>query len=188
MKALAELTDGTRGTLVAKTPLEWAFRRDPHDTGLARGWGYQDADLSFWNEQGKSLSQTERKNYRDAWDMLRTDIYLQGQGVRHPDHQSYTGYYWYQTPLMLNADQVAGSVHLMFPGLFNECWVFVNGELVADRDYSESSWRNDYSFQWDVDVTGKLNPGDNTITLRGNCTHHFGGMFRRPFLYLAKPE
>ena len=188
MKSLAELTDGTRGTLVARTPLEWAFRRDPHDTGLARGWGSRAADLSFWNDQGKSLSPAERKDYPDAWEMLRTDIYLQGQGVRHPDDQSYTGYYWYQTPLELKADQVKGSVHLMFPGLFNECWLYINGQLIAHRKYSEPWWRNDYAFQWDLDVTGKLRPGENTITLRGNCPHHFGGMFRRPFFYRAKAE
>ncbi len=40
-------------------------------------------------------------------------------------------------------------------------------------------------FEWDVDLTGKLKPGQNTIALRCNCEHHFGGMFRRPFLYRA---
>ncbi|MDA1014479.1 MAG: hypothetical protein O3A00_08520 [Planctomycetota bacterium] len=47
-------------------------------------------------------------------------------------------------------------------------------------------WLNDYRFERDVDLSGKLKPGKNTIILRGNCEHHFGGMFRRPFLYAAK--
>src|SRR5213075_1085189 len=38
MKELLARTDGTKGSLVAKLPLEWAFHRDPRDTGLARGW------------------------------------------------------------------------------------------------------------------------------------------------------
>jgi len=188
MKSLAQLTDGTRGTLITKTPLEWAFRRDPHDTGLARGWGYGQADLSFWNTEGKMFSLEKRKDYPDAWEQVRTDIYIQGQGVRHADRQSYTGHYWYQTPLELRAEQVKGSLHLMFPGLFNECWLYINGQMVAHRKYSEPWWRNDYTFQWDVDVTGKLKPGNNTITLRGNCPHHFGGLFRRPFLYQTKSD
>ncbi len=75
----------------------------------------------------------------------------------------------------------------MFPGLFNECWVYLNGELVHHRAFSEPWWRNDYKFECDVDVSGKLKPGRNTITLRGYNPHHFGGMFRRPFLYRAKP-
>jgi hypothetical protein len=183
MKSLAALTEGTSGTLVAKTPLEWAFRRDPHDTGLARGWGYQEADLSYWEKQGSAISMAGRKDYPTVWEMLRTDIYLQGQGVRHSDYQSYTGHYWYQTPLELNAAQTEGPIHLMFPGLFNECWLYVNGQLIGYRDFSEPWWRNDYRFEWDVDLTGKLTAGKNTITLRGYCPHHFGGIFRRPFLY-----
>jgi len=36
-----------------------------------------------------------------------------------------------------------------------------------------------------VDLTGKLKPGENLIALRIDNPHHFGGMFRRPFLYRA---
>jgi hypothetical protein len=110
---------------------------------------------------------------------------LQGQGILAPDGQSYTGTYWYQTSLDLTADQVAGKVHLMFPGVFNETWLYINGELVAHRDYNEPWWLSDYSFIWDVDIAGKLKPGKNIIALRGINPHHFGGIFRRPFLYRA---
>lgn len=188
MKSLATLVDGTRGTLIAKTPLEWAFRRDPRDTGLARGWSYQEADLSYWEEKGKASTLADLKDYPDTWEMLRSDLYMQGQGVRHPDSQSYTGHYWYQTALELSAAQTEGPVHLMFPGLLNECWLYVNGQLIAHRKFGEPWWRNDYTFEWDVELTGKLTPGENSITLRGNCPHHFGGMFRRPFLYREIPK
>ncbi len=187
MRELAALTDGTKGTLVAKTPLQWAFRRDPHDTGLPRGWEYKDADLAVWNTKGKNTPIGERKDYPDAWEMLRTDLYFQGQGVMHTDGHSYTGHYWYQTSLELTAAQIEGPLHLMFPGLFNECWIYLNGELVKYRSFPEPWWRNDYKFECDVDVKGKLKAGKNTITLRGYNPHHFGGMFRRPFLYSAKP-
>ena len=189
MRDLLALTDGSRGTLVAKTPLEWAFRRDPRDTGLPRGWAYQEADLAFWKARGAGFIPESRKDYPDEWEMLRTDLYIQGQGVRHPDRQSYTGHYWYQTSLDLKPEQTAGTVRLMFPGLFNECWLYVNGKLVAHRPYTEPWWRNDYRFEWDVNLTGKLKAGRNSITLRGYNPHHFGGMFRRPFLYRAvKPS
>ncbi len=42
---------------------------------------------------------------------------------------------------------------------------------------------NDYRFEWDVDLTSKLKAGTNSIVVQTNCEHHFGGMFRRPFLY-----
>jgi len=184
---LLALTGGGKGTLVLKTPLEWAFRRDPRDTGLPRGWAGKPAGLETWKEKGSRLSLAERKDYPDAWEMLRTDIYAQGQGVRHPDEQSYTGHFWYQTTVELPAAQSAAGVRLMFPGLFNECWLYLNGELIAHRAYTEPWWRNDYKFEWDVDLAGKLTPGPNLITLRGFNPHHFGGMFRRPFFYRPSP-
>jgi hypothetical protein len=180
---LLALTDGRKGTLLFKTPLEWAFRRDPRDTGLPRGWAVKPASLETWHATGRHLSVAQRKDYPDAWESLRTDIYAQGQGVRHSDEQSYTGHYWYQTTVDVPAAQSPASVRLMFPGLFNECWLYLNGELIAHRAFTEPWWRNDYKFEWDVDLSGRLKPGPNLIALRGYNPHHFGGMFRRPFLY-----
>jgi hypothetical protein len=71
--------------------------------------------------------------------------------------------------------------------LFNTCWLYVGDQLVGHRPFPEPWWRNDYRFAWDVDLTGRLKAGKNRITLRGYCPHHFGGMFRRPFLYRAAP-
>jgi hypothetical protein len=182
---LLSLTDGTKGTLIAKAPLEWAFRRDPHDTGLPRGWAYTPADPSAWTLRGTSLPLASRKDWDGGWETLRTDLYLQAQGIRHPDEQSYSGHYWYQIEMPLTAEQISGEVRLMFPGVFNELWLYVNGELVGHRSYQEPWWRNDYKFEWDVNVSGKLKTGGNLITLRGVSPHHFGGMFRRPFFYRA---
>lgn len=187
IRELASLTDGSKGRLIARTPLEWAFRRDPHDTGLASGWAYTPADLSTWNASGSQLATEARKDYPSAWEMLRTDLYAQAQGVRHPDRQSFTGHYWYQTELALTPAQVQGKPHLMFSGLFNECWLYVNGELVAHRPFASLWWASDYRFEWDIDLSGKLMPGKNLITLRGHNPHHFGGLFRRPFLYRPDP-
>ena len=115
--------------------------------------------------------------------MIRTDLYAQAQGIRHADRQSYTGNLWYRTDLELTVEEVAGPLHLRFPGLFNECWLYVNGELVGHREQGKLWWRNENRFEWDLALAGKLRPGANTITLRCKCEHHFGGMFRRPFLY-----
>jgi hypothetical protein len=169
MRELAALIDGSNGTLVARTPLHWSFRRDPYDTGLARGWAY-----TPWTTGNDGA--TER---------LRTDLYLQAQGVLMPDAQSFIGFYWYQVQLDLSARDSAGALRLMLPGLFNECWLYVNGKLVDHRPVREPWWRTDYRFEWDVDLQGRLQPGRNVITLRGFNPHHFGGMFRRPFLYRA---
>lgn len=183
MRELAALADGTRGTLLARTPLAWAFRKDPRDTGLASGWAYTPADLSHWNAAGSQVTPSNRKDYPDAWEMLRTDLYMQAQGVLHPDGQSFVGYHWYQTEVELTVEQARGPVHLLFPGLFNQSWLYVNGALVAHRTVREPWWRGDYRLDWDVDLSGRLRPGRNLVTLRGATVHHFGGMFRRPFVY-----
>jgi hypothetical protein len=115
--------------------------------------------------------------------MLRTDLYAQAQGVLSPDHHGYTGHAWYRTNLDLGASDATGPVHVRFPGLFNECWLYANGSLVAHREQKTLWWYNDYKFEWDVDLTGKLQAGANTLALRIYNPHHFGGMFRRPFLY-----
>jgi len=187
-RELASLIDGTKGTLIKKLPLEWAFMRDPENIGLKERYYDCPVDLSYWNNNKDKYDVKTRKDYPEkTWEVIRTDLYIQAQGIRHKDRQSYTGYAWYRTDIELNSDEISGKIHLKFPGLFNECWLYVNGQEVAHREnYKPIWWFNDYRFEWDVDLTGKLKPGKNTISLRIYNPHHFGGMFRRPFLYRLK--
>ncbi|MDP7277359.1 MAG: DUF4838 domain-containing protein [Planctomycetaceae bacterium] len=182
-RQLLEATDGTRGKLITKLPIEWSFRRDPDNVGVKQKYFDGPVGLAYWNANQAKLTLDNRKDYPDRWSLLRTDLYLQAQGVRHPDRQSYTGHFWYRTSVELTAKQAAGAVHLRFPGLFNESWLYVNGREVAYRKQGKLWWRNDYRFEWDVELAGKMKAGKNEIALRGHCEHHFGGMFRRPFLY-----
>ncbi len=185
-RELLPLIDGTRGKLITRLPLEWAFRRDPDRKGLTGGYHIKPVDLSYWNAHKDKYAPAARHDYpADKWEMLRTDLYAQAQGIRHGDRQSFTGDMWYRTDLELTAGQVRGTVHIRFPGLFNECWLYVNGEEVDHRKQGKLYWLNDYRFEWDVDLNGRLKAGRNTLALRCNCEHHFGGMFRRPFLYRA---
>jgi hypothetical protein len=185
-RELLPLVDGTKGTLVAKLPLEWAFRRDPQDVGVKEGWAKQPADLAWWKSQQNPTSLESRQNNPGEWEMLRTDLYAQAQGVITKDNQSYTGHGWYQTEIELTPEQAQGDVRLHFPGLFNECWLHLNGEEVAHREFKGVWWMNDYRFEWDVPLAGKLKAGKNLIALRINNPHHMGGMFRRPFIYRGK--
>jgi hypothetical protein len=182
-RELLAYTDGTKGKLLVRTPLEWAFRRDSHDTGLPSGWAYRPIDLKWWDARKDRGTVASHQNNPGHWEILRTDLYAQAQGVVTPDHHSYTGHAWYRTEVELDAAAAGGKVRLRFPGLFNECWLYVNGYLVAHREQNPIWWYNDYKFEWDVDLSGKVRPGPNTLTVRLHNPHHFGGMFRRPFLY-----
>ena len=53
----------------------------------------------------------------------------------------------------------------------------------APRSTRNCGGCNDYKFEWDVDLSGQVKAGANTIAVRMHNPHHFGGMFRRPFLY-----
>ncbi|MGB5686097.1 MAG: hypothetical protein WBM35_09805 [Candidatus Electrothrix sp.] len=65
-------------------------------------------------------------------------------------------------------------------------WLSLNGEEIAHRQQDKLWWNNDYRFEWDVDLTGKLKQGKNIVALRVDSRHHFAGMFRRPFIYAAR--
>jgi hypothetical protein len=185
-RELLPFTDGSKGRLVARLPLEWNFRRDPTDIGAKEGWEKQQPDLVWWNSLKQPVTMKDRQENPGRWERVRTDLYLQAQGIVTRDFQSYTGHGWYQTDMPLDAGQTHGKVHLRFPGLFNECWLYINGQQVAHREFKGVWWMNDYRFEWDVDLNGKLKPGSNSVVLRINNPHHLGGMFRRPFLYEAK--
>ena len=182
-RELIPFVDGTKGKLITKLPLEWAFRRDKENKGVEKNFVAGPIDLTYWNANKATLTLDNRKDYPDEWELLRTDLYAQGLGIRHPDRQSFVGHMWYRTDVQLTAEQVKGKTHLRFPGLFNECWLYINGKETAYRKQGKLWWLNDYRYEWDADLTGKLKPGKNTIALRCNCEHHLGGMFRRPFLY-----
>lgn len=185
-RELLPFTDGTQGTLVMKLPLEWAFHRDPQRKGLAKDYAVKPVDLSYWNANKSKLTVDTRKDYPDNWEMIRTDSYAQAQGIRHPNRQNYTGGMWYRTEIKLSEEQIKGQVHIRFPGVFNTCRLYLNGKEVAQRKQGKMWWLNDYRFEWDVNLAGKLQRGTNTIALYCDCEHHFGGIFRRPFLYRKK--
>ena len=184
-RELLPLVDGSKGTLVAKTPLVWNFRRDPQNVGVKETWYRQPVDLTWWNKLTQPVTLADRQNNPGHWEQLRTDLYAQAQGIVTKDFQSYTGHMWYQTSLPLDAQHAAGLLHLHFPGLFNEAWLYVNGEPVAHREFKGVWWMNDYRFEWDVDLAGRLKAGQNEIFLRLDNPHHLGGIFRRPFVYRA---
>jgi hypothetical protein len=181
-RKLAKLTNGETGTLVQKLPLEWLFRTDAQNVGVDQKWFSVSIDAPAKPASDRRWQDVQKESAN--WQWLRTDLYAQSQGIVSPDHQSYTGHAWYRTEIDLPADKAGAKLQLMFPGLFNEAWLYVNGEQVAHREkYNPVWWYNAYEFEWDVPVAGKLKAGKNTIALRIHNPHHMGGMFRRPFLH-----
>ena len=172
------LTDGTKGRLVARLPLNWLFKVEKP---LPADWRYEGPEGP--TPRGDDSLARKQPSATDGWRTVRSDLYLQGQGVIAADGQSHLGHYWYRSQLKLTASDVSRKLRLMFPGLLNEAWLYVNGNLVSHRNYKEPWWRTDYRFEWDVDISNYVHSGINEIALRGFNPHHKGGIFRRPFLY-----
>jgi hypothetical protein len=186
-RELIPFINGEKGTLIAKLPLLWDFHRDPVGSGKEKGFLDKPIDLSFWNAHAKEFDVASRKDYPvDQWEMIRTDLYVQAQGVRLPDQQSFVGDLWYRTNVKVSQAQTKASPHIRFPGLFNKCELYVDGQEVARREIKDLWWLNDYRFEWDVSLQDRLRAGDNAIALRCHNPHHMGGMFRRPFLYAPR--
>ena len=167
-RELLALTDGPAGRLVQKLPLTWSFRTDPHDAGLHQAWGRPELDLA-------------------AWRPLRTDLYMEAQGVAGPGGGEYNGFVWYRTEVEVSAADAERDLRVHFPGLFGKAWLYVDGYLAAYREWRPMYWHNDYRFDWDVDLGDRLAPGTRTLALRVHNEHHMGGIWRRPFLYAAAP-
>ncbi len=179
MRDLAEYANGKRGRMISTLPLEWWWRKaEP----LPKNWTYEGPVKGI-----PSDSQYAQQTAAGAsgWIKVRTDLYLQAQKAAVANGQGYMGSYWYQCKITLTPEQVSGAMHLMFPGLFNETWLYINGEYVANREYKEPWWQGGYEFEWDVEIRGLLKAGENTIAVKGFNPHHFGGMFRRTFIYRA---
>jgi hypothetical protein len=185
-RELLPLVNGDKGILIEKLPLEWSFRRDPQGDGETRGFASGPVDLDYWRAHAQEFSVEKQKDYPDQWETIRTDLYAQAQGVRFPDQRNFAGDLWYRAPLSVTAEQVASTPHIVFPGLFGACDLFVDGRRIAERPQQALWWRNDYRFQWDAPLGASLKPGDNEIALRCHSASHMGGVFRRPFVYAPR--
>lgn len=171
-KGLAALTDGTKGKLIAKLPLEWSLTLG---APVPAEWRYG-GEIGGAGPCSGSVAAT-------GTTIVRSDLYLQGQGVLRPGRENDLGDYCETTSIDLSAEDVRGSIHLMFPGIFNEAWLYVDGKPVAHRTYKEPSWTGNYRFDWDVDLSGLVTAGRHSVTVGGFNPHHYAGVFRRPFLY-----
>lgn len=146
---------------IAITPRQWTFRADPFDEGVWRGWGFVD---KFGD--GRAIA---------------VDRLVSGQDFHDVNFHNPGGYGWYTCQISLDSE-VAEDCQVIFPGVFNSCWLYINGQLVDWRTERAPWWLTDYSFTWKAKSSGALHKGLNTLTIRLEMNQHPSGLFRRPFL------
>ena len=64
-------------------------------------------------QKGASIESHMQNN--GDWEMLRTDLYMQAQGVLHPDTTTTMGHAWYRADIELGSSAAKGKVHIYFP-------------------------------------------------------------------------
>ncbi len=102
---------------------------------------------------------------------------------------SYDGLGWYRTTVKVPGKFAGRKINLGFGGVFGRILIWVNGEFIAYRPFKLPWWTNGYNKNFDFEITKAVKPGqDNTIVIRVDNEHEWGGIYRRVSLWSPKPS
>ncbi len=149
-------------TILDKTPLPkagWKFRTDPERVGEDGKWFAADFDDA-------------------AWDDIEIEAAWQSFG------HDFTGWSWYRRTIDLPALDKAGRVEMLFEGVDESAWLWVNGQYIGVHDIGPSGWDKPVR----LDVTDALKWGEaNQITVRAMNTSHAGGIWKPVYIVVLAP-
>jgi hypothetical protein len=139
--------------LVAYLPLEWKFRKDDANQGVAEGWyepSYDDA----------------------AWVTVRTD----SQWCKQPGHIDMSGSGWGRAWFDAPSSAAGKRLYLLIGALDERGDIYLNGRLALERRPAEpDGWRTPFLFE----VTDAVRPGErNLIAVHAVADTTLGGVWR----------
>ena len=157
-QAVAQYTEVLQGI---RLPREgWRFKLDPAGVGEENGWFHVDLVDSEW-----------------------TDIEIE-KAWGDCGHKGYVGSAWYRRTVELPENPGGTHAVLLFGGVDECAWVWVNGEFAGAHDIGPTGW--DKPFR--LDVSKLLNWQDsNQITVRAMNTGHAGGIWRPVTIVVGAP-
>lgn len=140
------------------TPLDsWVFKTDELDKGVSEKWFAVDADESDWRP-------------------VEVPSFWRESG---PHTQ---GFGWYRITFKIPADWKGRSLRLMFAGVDEQAWVYVNGKLV--KEHTVKSEKATIASLWETPFTVDVKPellnygGDNVLAVRVQNDRGSGGLWR----------
>lgn len=144
-------------------PLQWRFAIEGEGQGEAAGWQREDFDDS-------------------GWALIGTSVPWERQG-----YEGFDGVGWYRVRFELTAEQAAAEKVILRLGAIDEDgWAWLNGEqvgeIIFDAQVNEDSWKEPL----DLDVTGKLHAGTNTVAVRVRDRSGAGGLWQRSYLIFGE--
>ena len=144
-------------------PLHWQFAIEGEGDGEAVGWQQPDFDDG-------------------DWETLATNRVWEDQG-----HEDFDGVGWYRTSFELTAEQAASEKAVLRLGAIDEDgWAWLNGEqvgeIIFDAQVNPDSWKEPL----DIDVTGKLQAGTNSVAVRVRDSSGMGGLWHPSYLIFGE--
>lgn len=128
----------------------WRFKIDPDRFGQHKSWFNAEFDDS-------------------GWDTIEIEQAWQQAGYQH------TGVSWYRRTVDLPAREKADRVELVFEGVDESAWVWVNGQYAGEHDIGPEGWDDPFR----LDVTELVEWGKpNQITVQAMNTAFAGGIWR----------
>ena len=160
--------NGELGDLVAMTADEWQFSIDPHDEGIVYHWFDPSFDVRKWRTILTS----------QIWEI---------QELHDKEGRGYDGVGWYRTTVKVPGRFAGRKINLGFGGAFGKMLIWVNGQFVDYRPFKLPWFVHRYNQNFDIELTEAIKPGqDNTIVIRVDNEHEWGGIYRRVCLWSPK--
>lgn len=128
----------------------WRFRKDRPRLGYYENWHAPELDDSDW----------ESIEIEEFWNRFMTERYY--------------GVAWYRTTLYVPEFEDYDALALLFRGVDENGWVWVNGQYVGQQNIGPAGWSRPFQ----LDVTEVMKPGEqNQITVRVMNTDGSGGIW-----------
>lgn len=136
----------------------WTFRKDPENRGVEEQW-YRDRETA------------------EAWQPIEVPARWSQTHVG-----GYLGYGWYRTSLRVPEHLRGETVYLLFGGVDEQAWIYLNGQLV--REHTTASMDLSVSDLWNRPFLAEIEPdmldheGENELVVRVHASAAEAGLWR----------
>ncbi len=157
------------------TPLWWVFRTDPDNVGEKGKW-HELAFPEFRRLAKKMMIRTD-----SPWERQRS---LKDEPFRKM-LEKYDGFAYYAQALAIPAEWKDKEIFLIFGGVDESAWVYVNGKFAGCHIYAkESDWKTPFA----ISIADKIdwNREKQTVTVRVQDKAGQGGIWRPVFLAVKR--
>ena len=142
-------------------PGPWRFAFDAENAGVSGRFFASDFDDSTWDkiEVGKAWEET-----------------APGRAWKAKHGKNFDGFGWYRVNFTVPKIPSDSKVLLHFSSVDEACKVYVNGEQLLDRPYPYKGDRNSWRMPFQIDITDRVKPGRNQLTVRVEDKSGMGGI------------